>query len=289
MKQSNLHICFGDPKIHLEQLETWQKENISNYWTINRHARKGDRALFYIKAPLSSFVALGKVMDDAYYNDDVQSDWNGHYMATIGEIKLFLPPISLKEFQKMIPEWGFLKIPRQSVVVPSDIVSKINTIINENNLLDQTINYTPRNNEEFDIIDEILIKHKGTEKECLQYIRIGQKKFRESLIEYWKGSCAVTKCSDQRILRASHIKPWRSCNDEERLDPFNGLLLLPNLDATFDQGLITFDKQGRVMISPSFKKNATMLGITEDMEIHIDERHQKYIDYHRKYIYQFIL
>ncbi|GAK59599.1 hypothetical protein U27_06584 [Candidatus Vecturithrix granuli] len=91
----------------------------------------------------------------------------------------------------------------------------------------------------------------------------------------------MTGCQETRILRASHIKPWRVCNNFERLDVFNGLLLLPNLDAAFDQGLITFDRQGKIMISPSFRKSASMLGITEDMKIQLDERHQTYLAYHR--------
>ena len=40
------------------------------------------------------------------------------------------------------------------------------------------------------------------------------------------------------ILIASHIKPWRVSNNNERLDVYNGLLLLPNLDKLFDKGYI---------------------------------------------------
>ena len=33
------------------------------------------------------------------------------------------------------------------------------------------------------------------------------------------------------VLRASHAKPWAECaNDAERLDVFNGFLLVANLD-----------------------------------------------------------
>ena len=40
---------------------------------------------------------------------------------------------------------------------------------------------------------------------------------------------------------ASHTKPWSACTHVERLDPFNGLMLTPNLDGAFDGGLVTFD------------------------------------------------
>jgi hypothetical protein len=287
MTQPNLHICFGTPEIHIPELVLWSENSIAGSWTINRHAKKDDRALFYMKAPLSSFFALGRVMADAYYDENEQSDWKGHYMAEIGEIKLFPLPISIKEFRAKIPEWGFLKMPRQSIIVPPDIVAKINTIINDSkDLLEQSINYTLTNSNEIQLFDEITTILETpileeTVKERLQFTRIGQERFRKTLIMYWKGCCAVTGCQETRILRASHIKPWRVCNNFERLDVFNGLLLLPNLDAAFDQGLITFDRQGKIMISPSFRKNAGIMGITENMKIQLDERHQPYLAYHR--------
>ena len=296
MTQSNLHICFGTPEIHMPQLVLWSENSIADSWTINRHARKDDRALFYMKAPLSSFVGLGRVMADAYYDENEQSDWKGYYMSEIGEIKLFPLPIPIKEFRTKIPEWGFLKMPRQSILVPPDIATKIHTIINdsieqisivpEKNLLEQSIHYTLTNSDELQLFDEITTILETpileeTVKERLQFTRIGQERFRKTLITYWKGCCAVTGCQETRILRASHIKPWRVCNNFERLDVFNGLLLLPNLDAAFDQGLITFDRQGKIMIAPSIRKNASMLGITEDIKIQLDERHQTYLAYHR--------
>ena len=51
------------------------------------------------------------------------------------------------------------------------------------------------------------------------------------------------------MLVASHIKPWRDSNNQERLDKFNGLLLLANLDKAFDLGFISFADTGLVMIS----------------------------------------
>lgn len=81
-----------------------------------------------------------------------------------------------------------------------------------------------------------------TEREAIVQSRVGQGKFREDLIRYW-GKCAVTGCELIKILKASHIKPWRYSSNIERLDKFNGLLLIPNLDSTFDNGLISFDNR----------------------------------------------
>ena len=88
----------------------------------------------------------------------------------------------------------------------------------------------------------------ATEKEAIIKARIGQGKFRENLLKRWQ-CCAVTGCQEIIVLRASHIKPWRYCTNEERIDIENGLLLLPNIDALFDVGLISFDDQGSMLFS----------------------------------------
>lgn len=94
-----------------------------------------------------------------------------------------------------------------------------------------------------------------TEAERLVVQRVGQDIFRKGLIDYWEGRCAMTGLARTELLRASHIKPWASCEtDAERLDVFNGFLLAPNLDAAFDAGLITVVNDGAVVLrraSPS--------------------------------------
>jgi HNH endonuclease len=107
----------------------------------------------------------------------------------------------------------------------------------------------------------------STEREAIVKARIGQGPFRWSLIQRWT-SCAVTACSEILILRASHIKPWRVCNNHERLDVNNGLLLTPNLDALFDIGRISFDDAGRILISDRLlEADRKKLGVTSGMRL----------------------
>lgn len=98
-----------------------------------------------------------------------------------------------------------------------------------------------------------------TEKINLVSTRIGQGKFRQQLIKYWKG-CSITGYRDVNLLVASHIKPWSKSENKERLDMYNGLLLLPNLDVAFDSGFITFRSEGDILISPQLAE-AEVLGI----------------------------
>ena len=124
----------------------------------------------------------------------------------------------------------------------------------------------------------------NTEKTSLIQSRIGQGKFRESLVSLW-GGCSVTKCSQLSLLVASHIKPWSKSDNQERLDPYNGFLLLPNLDKAFDLGFISFESSGNILISsklPEYK----LLGISKDMRIQIRENNLIYLEYHRSYVFK---
>ena len=124
---------------------------------------------------------------------------------------------------------------------------------------------------------------KATEKEALIKARIGQGLFRQKLIDYWKG-CSVTQCHIQCLLLASHIRPWRFSNNQQRLDVFNGLLLTPNLDKLFDKGYISFDNKGRVILSSFLPKSEfSLLGINTSMKLtFIDNNHLPYLRYHRE-------
>jgi len=129
-------------------------------------------------------------------------------------------------------------------------------------------------------LDEILSNPTttNTEKKSLVSTRIGQGEFRSLLVEYWKG-CAATGYRGTRLLVASHIKPWRKSDDNERLDIYNGLLLTPNLDKAFDLGYIGFRATGKICISPELEE-PSVLGVTPELSISLTKRHMPYIDHH---------
>ena len=115
--------------------------------------------------------------------------------------------------------------------------------------------------------------------------RLGQQAYRQAMLDYWGGACAVTGLALAPVLRASHAKPWAVCNsDAERLDVFNGLLLAAHLDALFDQFLLSFDEHGRVLISPQLDGAACeVLGLRPTMRMRwMAPEHQRYMGYHRQ-------
>lgn len=123
-----------------------------------------------------------------------------------------------------------------------------------------------------------------TERQNLVKCRIGQGTFRQKLIDHWN-ACAVTGYKDVSLLVASHIKPWRACTNTERLNPFNGLLLTPNLDRAFDAGLITFEKNGLISLSTQLS-NPQELGINTNMRVALKSKHKQFMDFHRDFVFR---
>jgi putative restriction endonuclease len=125
----------------------------------------------------------------------------------------------------------------------------------------------------------------GTEVERMVRQRVGQNKFRDALMDYWGGACAVTGVAVSEVLRASHTKPWAECgSDAERLDVFNGFLLSANLDALFDRFLISFGEGGELIISRRLiEGDLQLLGLHLDMQLRwMAPEHDFYLASHRK-------
>lgn len=121
-----------------------------------------------------------------------------------------------------------------------------------------------------------------TEKERLIKSRIGQGKFKKLLIER-ECKCALCAVSDPRVLIASHIKTWSTSANEERLDVNNGLLLCPNHDALFDKHLISFDLNGKIVISQSLDETTRVfLNVNDELRVKLNETQLSYMEGHHQ-------
>jgi predicted restriction endonuclease len=149
--------------------------------------------------------------------------------------------------------------------------------------LDLYIEFLETNRQQIDdtIIEQIKNDQTLTvlEKESIILSRIGQGQFRENLIKLWNG-CAISKFDDTRLLIASHIKPWKKSDNQEKINKYNGLLLLPTYDKLFDLGFISFDDNGKIIFSNSLN-NFDKLGIDSNIVIDIKNENKKYLKYHR--------
>lgn len=125
-----------------------------------------------------------------------------------------------------------------------------------------------------------------TTREALIHARLGQGRFRKELLRIWDGACAVTGCRVEAILRASHCKPWRMSDNAERLDPNNGLLLVANLDALFDAGLITFGDDGAMQVASRVSgKERQVLGLSGGLSHAPGPSLAVYLAHHRQNVF----
>lgn len=124
-----------------------------------------------------------------------------------------------------------------------------------------------------------------TEVERLVRQRVGQDIYRGSLIDYWGGACAVTGIAVPELLRASHAKAWSKCDtDAERLNVFNGFLLVAHLDALFDRYLMTFDESGGAVFAPAIDTALrAQLGLGGELGLRwIRPEHSEFLAWHRE-------
>ncbi|PCJ83201.1 MAG: HNH endonuclease [Thiotrichaceae bacterium] len=124
-----------------------------------------------------------------------------------------------------------------------------------------------------------------TEKDTLVKARRGQGKYRELLLRR-EHRCRITGVDKSEHLIASHIKPWRSSNNDERLDPENGFMLTPTIDHLFDKGFISFENDGGILLADVADRDAMerMGVIGEDVPTnvgHLRDGQKQYLDWHR--------
>lgn len=126
-------------------------------------------------------------------------------------------------------------------------------------------------------------------KEMLFQARVGQGEYRRKLLDDCQ-YCPFTLVNDERLLIASHIKPWARSNDREKIDYKNGFALTPTYDKLFDGGYITFNDDKTLVVSPWISPmNQKRLNIYNGMKLpklQLDEERCAYLEYHRKYIFK---
>ena len=96
------------------------------------------------------------------------------------------------------------------------------------------------------------ITKEGRDRASIANVRVGQAYYRKMIISLYAGKCCVTGIDVQNLLRASHIVPW-SEDKENRMNPENGLCLSGTYDLAFDQHLISFDEEYRMIVGKEIR------------------------------------
>lgn len=120
------------------------------------------------------------------------------------------------------------------------------------------------------------------EKSVLVKARVGHSKFAKKVKKKFGFNCAV-KPHIKRNLIAAHIKPWSVCNGIDKTDPCNGICLSPDIDGLFENGDISFNDNGCILIRDDLTKlELQSYGLSGNEKIKIDSEYSKYLNWHRK-------
>lgn len=268
--KTNLLKYLYDARIEYQKQEQVYKFDISKFY--NEHIEKvnslGSDKVFFSIYDVSDF--LDNKLNRGYIrsDDDIWDIWR----------KLVLPKISYLSILKLISESNqeqnntplyyfriLLDYQFRSIVHP-----KLSTSTNE-----------------------IVLKEKVKRVTKKSPTREGQQKYRKKVIEHMP-QCPFTKISDERLLIASHIKPYRTCINEDKLheavDYYNGLSLSPTYDKLFDQGYITFTNDGELICGTqltayTWEKLNINPNAKNKMRIYPEKR-ESYLEYHRLNVFQ---
>lgn len=95
----------------------------------------------------------------------------------------------------------------------------------------------------------------GLDVHRLTKTRQNQSFFREMVLASYDCKCALSGIAETQLLNASHIVPWR-VDPSTRTNPRNGICLNALHDRAFDRGLISFDDDLKLILSPQLSGTA---------------------------------
>jgi len=133
----------------------------------------------------------------------------------------------------------------------------------------------------------------GETRKALVNQRVNQSFFRRAVLASYGGACCISGLTETNLLVASHIVPW-SKDEENRLNPSNGLLLSAIHDKAFDQGLMTLSSGFEIILSKKLRDttNELLKRVFLDFEGKVIRKPERFIpkaeflDYHRSNVFE---
>lgn len=166
-------------------------------------------------------------------------------------------------------------------------------------LLQSELLYAEKNNTTIEKINKINFDNlpkDGVEKERLISTRVNQSIFRNVVLATYNQRCCITGIDNPQLLIASHILPW-SKDENNRLNPMNGLCLNALHDKAFDCGLIAIRPEDySLIISSELKKMKVMTSALESNFIAYEHKQillpdkflplPDFLDYHFQHVFK---
>ena len=262
---------------------------VPHFWLRMKEVNKGDHIFHYVKGNIVA-ISVAKTgcqhtSDEEYLVEleyhELEKPLNVH--SNFDELKILLP-LKYSPFQQDgNGNSGYLYPCNEQLVIKLlELISDLNIYTIDDEQLELAIG-TVRRTERNTIIPMIA----EMESEAKLMIRKGGEKFRKDLLPLWGSKCALCDIELPDLLQASHSKPWKDSTHNERIDPYNGLLLCCNHDALYKKGYIAFDGQGRLHVSSSITEDDYLIyNIYPRKKIARYEENKPYFKWHKKNIFQ---
>lgn len=273
---------------------------VPHSWNRMKEVQKGDRIFHYVKGFIEAISVAANQYQIAPNPSMVQNQSNRNengYLVNLEYHELEVPLHVKDYFKEILPllpikysafqengdgNSGYLYPCNEELTIKFlDLIRDLNIYQVDEVQLELSIDNVQRT--ERNTLIPVMAE---TESEMKTKMRIDHHKFRRSLLPLWEHKCALCGIDLPELLRASHAKPWKDSTNEERLDPYNGVLLCCNHDALYDNGLIAFDGQGRLHISSLIKpKDYVKCGLMLKTKINLFQENKPYMKWHKKYMF----
>lgn len=202
---------------------------LPDFWSVN--------SIDKVKQLYQHALAFQKEDGSEYLAPELPQSYarNGYYSSALKSYKEFLV---LSQHEQIL--WNLAS---QSGLSPSELSLR---------LCDQNVDSIE------ELIDDPEFRFSSpTGKEVLRETksRVNQGFFRKLVLSNYETSCCVTGLSIPQVLRASHIVAWAE-DEDNRMNPANGLCLSATYDSAFDRHLLSFDEDYRMIFSSELKEYA---------------------------------
>lgn len=282
----------------------------SQYYEFMRSARPGDTVISFANAQVSYIGRVAGLPASAGKPQEfgrTGSNWADEgWLVPVEWTPIpspFRPKDTIQQLQKFLPS-KYSPLQENGNGNQKAYLTKVNEEV-VSIVLEQGQLNSNWNDDQYDLVDfhqeradveaklvaeiETDLELPDTEKRTLIMSRRGQGQFRRN-VESIEGHCRMSGITDARLLVASHIKPWRLCESaQERLNGNNGLLLAPHVDRLFDLGLISFQKDGAVLIASTVEPvSIQRLGLADAAAKGVGpflEEQEEFLSFHREELF----
>lgn len=273
----------------------------SHSWQRMMEVEKGDLIFHYVKGEILAISVATKGCEIAHRPSNPQHHalWNdpGYFVEL--EVHELDVPIQIRaKFEEILPLLPIKYSPfqmnghgNQGYLYPcnEELAVKLLEMIADSNI-------TEIENEQLALAISPVVQTERNplipllaeaESELKAKIRLGEGILRAQMMPLWADQCTICGIDLPIVLRATRSKPWKDCTRDERIDPYNGMLLCANHEILYKTGYIAFDGQGKIHIAEEIlEEDYKKFGIHRQMKIARMEQNKSYFKWHKRHIFR---